>query len=70
MHGNVMQWCEVNSDILVPVRRAEVPLSSLRVLRGGDWYDGPTMSRGARRFTNLAAFHSNFTGVRVCFHAD
>jgi formylglycine-generating enzyme required for sulfatase activity len=64
MHGNVWEWChdlyEEDYYKQLPAQDPKGPTSgSLRVLRGGSWYDGTRNSRSANRYS-----YSGGTGNR------
>ena len=78
MHGNLMEWCQdcldpnwyaksPTNDPLAPDPLASQPqtFSSWRVLRGGSWYDSPTYSRSAFRFSGAPSYRHRTIGFRV-----
>jgi sulfatase modifying factor 1 len=68
VHGNVWEWC---SSILplssnaeaVDTVAADTPVS-LRVSRGGSYYEDAWSARAAYRFITTADFHDSLHGVR------
>jgi formylglycine-generating enzyme required for sulfatase activity len=68
VHGNVWEWC---SDAVPPYSSpgsadaptAEAP-ASLRVSRGGSYYDEAWSARAAYRFITTSDFHDSRHGVR------
>jgi sulfatase modifying factor 1 len=75
MHGNVWEWCYdyFGEDYYkqLPAQDPKGPTSgSLRVLRGGSWYDGTRNSRSAYRNMNGAVFRSRYFGFRVVRELD
>lgn len=75
MHGNVWEWVQdiYNSTYSnLPVdgsANLSVGDSSLRVLRGGSWYDYGDFCRSAVRFRNAPASRYNSFGFRVVARA-
>ena len=78
MHGNVSEWCQdcldpnwysksPAVDPLAPVPPASEPttFSSWHVLRGGNWYDFPTSSRSAARFSGAPSYRDRTIGFRI-----
>lgn len=74
MHGNVREWTmdkytndtskvAVDSDFGHPVNREGN--GSLRVMRGGSWYDGAQLSRSAHRYYNHTGARYDATGLRL-----
>ena len=55
MHGNVWQWC---ADFLEP-------RASLRVYRGGSWFNGAGFCRAASRDRSAPVRRLNFLGFRL-----
>jgi formylglycine-generating enzyme required for sulfatase activity/serine/threonine protein kinase len=78
MHGNVSEWCQdcldpnwysksPTVDPLAPIPPSSEPttFSSWHVLRGGNWYDFPTSSRSAARFSSAPSCRDRTTGFRI-----
>ncbi len=70
MHGNVFEWVEDCGN--TTYRWAPKDGSawtegdcSLRVLRGGSWYDSPRLLRSADRFWNYPSVRDDVRGFRV-----
>jgi formylglycine-generating enzyme required for sulfatase activity len=71
MHGNIWQWC---ADPWHPTYNGTPPLdgsvwqdgnTSLRVLRGGSWYDAPERLRSAHRNKEPPGLRAYNIGLRV-----
>jgi formylglycine-generating enzyme required for sulfatase activity len=71
MHGNVWEWCEDNWH---ENYKGNLPTdgsvwrggdASLRVLRGGSWFDGPLDLRSAYRYWDRPGVRSIYVGFRV-----
>ncbi len=71
MHGNVWEWCEDNWH---KNYKGKAPVDgsvwrggdrSLRVLRGGSWFNSPQNLRSADRDWNLPDYRSGIIGFRV-----
>jgi len=72
MHGNVFEWCEDVYDSKVYGSRSSVtkdPLvsseGSLRVNRGGGWFNAPVYCRSALRFWSRPDYRVYDLGFRV-----
>ncbi len=70
MSGNVLEWCQ---DWYSSSYYDESPLSNpqgpnsgtLRVLRGGSWFNSARVVRAVNRLGNVPSFSSDFNGFRV-----
>jgi formylglycine-generating enzyme required for sulfatase activity len=73
MHGNLWQWCQdwlgdyALEDAVDPQGPAK---GQYRVIRGGSWINGPTLSRTAYRNGEEPARRSNLVGFRICFFVE
>ena len=70
MHGNVWEWvqdCWNDSYVGVPSDSSAWTSGdcSLRVRRGGSWYNGPIDVRSANRYRTLRSEHGNLIGFRL-----
>ena len=68
MHGNVWEWCSdwYGAYPDVAVSDPEGPMEgSLRVSRGGSWYDVAANCRAARRFGGVPSFRWYLYGFRL-----
>jgi formylglycine-generating enzyme required for sulfatase activity len=71
MHGNVSEWVEDawhNSYEGAPTDGSPWVKdggASLRVLRGGSWYDEPTYVRAAERLRSITLYRNNNLGFRL-----
>lgn len=68
MHGNAQEWCSDWRDALptAPMTDPIGPASAReRVIRGGDFMDGPDMLRSAARSSGKPTFGGLGTGIRV-----
>jgi formylglycine-generating enzyme required for sulfatase activity/uncharacterized caspase-like protein len=75
MSGNVWEWCEDPYDDSYPNKPENIKNNgntvwsssdtSLRVLRGGSWYDVPRDCRSAYRNGYNADYGSNYVGFRL-----
>ena len=70
MHGNVWEWCQdwyasgyyaksPENDPPGPLR------GSVRVFRGGSWYDAADLCRSAFRYWDLPTYRDYFLGFRI-----
>lgn len=69
MAGNVWEWCEDWYDSEYYKKRIEdnpkgPSAGTVRVLRGGSWYDVPQNLRCANRNRNSATNQGNYVGIR------
>jgi uncharacterized protein (TIGR02996 family) len=76
LHGNVWEWCADTYGSYTPnhqtdfVRDGERSNDTLRVMRGGAWYNIPQNCRAACRVGIVPANRSSGFGFRVCFRLD
>lgn len=74
MHGNVWEWCQdswhANYQGMPNDGSAWHSKSSLRVRRGGSWYDNPSFCRSAYRYNDSAAFRDDGIGFRIVCSAS
>jgi formylglycine-generating enzyme required for sulfatase activity len=69
MHGNVWEWCsdgywthDARSPAVYPTGARGVPV---RVIRGGNWNNGPYEVRASNRLASTPDFRSSALGFRV-----
>jgi sulfatase modifying factor 1 len=70
MHGNVWEWCRdwfgesyyAKSPEKDPVGP---PTGTVRVFRGGSWYDAASLCRSAFRYWDVPTYRDYFLGFRV-----
>jgi formylglycine-generating enzyme required for sulfatase activity len=71
MHGNVWEWCwdgfdaDLYKSYSVDDTRLDASEASVRVIRGGGWYDGPRPTRSAFRGGGSPVFRLSNLGFRV-----
>jgi formylglycine-generating enzyme required for sulfatase activity len=69
MHGNVDEWCADRYQAFYEEQDATDPAGpeegDTRVIRGGSWYDYPSLNRSAYRTAAGPAFGHYATGFRV-----
>ena len=70
MHGNVFQWtadCYVDSyeDAPKDGKPSSIEGCSLRVARGGSWFNSPEDARSAVRYGNSSGARYNYLGFRA-----
>jgi len=66
--GNVWEWCWDGYGAYPsgPVSNPKGPdEGSDRVIRGGSWYDGPTLCRGAGRYDSTPGYRGGSVGFRL-----
>ena len=69
MHGNVWEWCQ--DDWIEQLSKEPVidptgsSTGSVRVVRGGSWYDYGWIVRSAYRFRFIAVFRLSTLGFRL-----
>ncbi|HXY34571.1 MAG TPA: formylglycine-generating enzyme family protein, partial [Planctomycetaceae bacterium] len=70
MHGNVWEWCRdwfgENYYAKSPEKDPTgSPTGTVRVFRGGSWYDAPSLCRSAFRYWDVPTYRDYFLGFRV-----
>jgi len=70
MHGNVWEWCRdwfgENYYAKSPEKDpAGPPTGTVRVFRGGSWYDAASLCRSAFRYWDVPSYRDYFLGFRV-----
>lgn len=67
MSGNVWEWCltDYNNPAEHPLNE-NISSNSLRVLRGGSWYDSVSFARAVSRSANSPGSRSPDDGFRLC----
>ncbi len=70
MHGNVWEWCRdwfgENYYAKSPEKDpAGPPHGTVRVFRGGSWYDAASLCRSAFRYWDVPSYRDYFLGFRV-----
>lgn len=68
MLGNVWEWTD--SEYKDPEdeggkERTQTTTGTLRVIRGGSWYDAPNLIRSAARYAFAAGYRNNLIGFRL-----
>jgi formylglycine-generating enzyme required for sulfatase activity len=70
MHGNVWEWCrdwfEESYYAKAPEKDPTGPAAgTVRVFRGGSWYDAASLCRSAFRYWDVPTYRDYFVGFRV-----
>ena len=70
MHGNVWEWCRdwfgENYYAKSPEKDPSgPPTGTVRVFRGGSWYDAASLCRSAFRYWDVPTYRDYFLGFRV-----
>jgi sulfatase modifying factor 1 len=70
MHGNVWEWCrdwfEESYYAKAPEKDPTGPATgTVRVFRGGSWYDAASLCRSAFRYWDVPTYRDYFLGFRV-----
>jgi formylglycine-generating enzyme len=70
MHGNVWEWCQdwyaSGYYAKSPENDPQGPLrGSVRVFRGGSWYDAADLCRSAFRYWDVPTYRDYFLGFRI-----
>ncbi len=68
MHGNIFELCydwneEYSTDAVTDPKGTSS--GNLRILRGGSWYDAPSVCRSATRIDRSPSFKDDKRGIRV-----
>jgi len=69
MHGNVWEWCEDYRGEYKNINNKTDPVQTkkgtVRIQRGGSWYNHPSYARSASRISDLPESAGSYSGFRV-----